>query len=119
MADHIDRIRNGRRILTPKGAMGPGAIELPPGELPSDLCRVRPEDLAKTLPPDMVHTRRVVCSECETVFQEQIITPPGEAPKPRDPDERPDLCRNCFRALNRFPIIKAGKPRGTDVPRRI
>jgi len=115
----MEQIRNGRRIITPKEASERGAIELPVVSLPAGIRKIKHQDLARTLPSSMVHERTVICSECSIVFTETIITPDGEAPKPRDPDERPDLCNRCFNALNRFPIIRAGKPRGTDVPRNI
>lgn len=112
-------VNHGRRVLTEDEAREKGAILVPPGSLPAGIRKIQGKDLAKTLPPEMVHTRKVICSECSVVFTETIISPLGEAPTPRDPDERPDLCQNCFKKLNRFPIIGAQRPRGRDVPRRI
>lgn len=119
MTGQIVQIRNGRRILTPAEAEERGALLVPPGALPPGVRKIKGRDLAKTLPREQVHERTRSCSECSTAFVETIITPAGQAPRPRDPDERPDLCNICFKRLNRFPIIGARKPRGTDVTRRI
>jgi hypothetical protein len=117
-------IRNGRRILTPKQEEEirktlPDSLILSPGSLAAGIRRLSVKDLATALPAEQVHQRTVICSGCSVPFKETIIVAAGENPKPRDKDERPDLCANCFNALNRFPIIGAKKPRGRDVPRRI
>lgn len=115
----LARIGGGRRILTPQEAYDRNAIALPGGTLPSGVRRIKGKDLAKSLPPEMVNTRTRTCTDCATVFVETIIAPPGERVKPRDPDERADLCANCFKKLSRYPLIGAKKPKGHDVPRRI
>lgn len=94
---NLARIRNGRRILTPDEARAKGAIELPPGTFKPGVRHLTAEQLAKQLPPEMIHETKRTCSRCATPFVETIIHPPDEVPKAREADERPDLCGNCVR----------------------
>lgn len=119
MAGKLSRVQHGRRILTPEEARERGAIELPPGLLQPGQRRLTLDQVTSLAAPEMIHRRTRECTDCGVSFTETIIAPVGEAPKPRDKDERPDLCANCFKKLNRFPILGARKPKGIDAPRRI
>jgi hypothetical protein len=115
----ISRIQRGRRVVTDEEARERGALILPPDALPPGVRRVAGKDLGRMVRPEMVSRRQRTCTGCSVSFTETVIHPAGDAPKPRDVDERPDLCANCFKKLSRFPIIGATRPRGRDVPRHI
>ena len=119
MAGKLSRIRHGRRVLTDDEARERGALILPAGALGQEISKISGRDLGRTLPEEMVTRHTRICTTCSISFTETVIHPVNEPPKPRDPDERPDLCANCFKKLNRFPLIGAKRPRGHDVPRQI
>lgn len=119
MSGKLSRIQKGRRVLTDEEAIERGALILPADALAPGVHRVAGRDLGRMVRPEMVLRCQRTCTDCAVSFTETIIHPEGEEPQPRDPDERPDLCANCFKKLNRFPMIRATRPRGYDVPRQI
>jgi hypothetical protein len=119
MAGKLSRIQRGQRVLTDEEVRERAALILPAGALGPEISKISGKDLGRALPEEMVTRHTRTCTGCRVSFTETVIHPPDEAPKPRDPDERPDLCANCFKKLNRFPLIGATRPRGHDVPRQI